>query len=65
MEKAAEKKWLNVKDKKGNITPYWENTLKAIYSGKVMSVAELREFYKISKDTEEQLNFEFENAKNS
>ena len=43
-------KWLNYKDKAGNITPEWKNLLQGISDGKVNTPADVRKVYKISKE---------------
>jgi hypothetical protein len=48
-------KWLNQKDKQGNVTKQWENVVEALKKGKINSVADVRKFYKVSKQTETEL----------
>jgi hypothetical protein len=43
-------KWLNDTNKAGEVTPEWTNILKAIAEGKVKSVADVRKYYKVSKE---------------
>lgn len=43
-------KWLNDTNKSGEVTPEWTNILKAIAEGKVKSVADVRKYYKVSKE---------------
>ena len=42
-------KWLNSKDKAGNITPEWTNLMKGISDGKINTLADVRKYYKVSK----------------
>lgn len=43
-------RWLNYKDKKGQITPEWKNLLLGISEGKVNTPADVRKVYRISKE---------------
>jgi hypothetical protein len=43
-------KWLNVANKQGEITVEWNNILKGITDGKVKSVADVRKYFKVSKE---------------
>ena len=58
--KIEPEKWLNVLDKDKNFTPEWSNIIKAIQEKKISSVADVRKYYKVSKEVEtkilEQLN---------
>lgn len=51
-----EKSWLNVLDKKRNMTPQWLNVVDAINNSKINSIDDVRKHYKVSKETEEKLN---------
>lgn len=53
--KIEPEKWLNEKDKQGNITPEWENIIKGIVDKKITSVADARKYYKIAKTTAEKI----------
>lgn len=54
----TELKWLNVTDKQGKPTKQWLNIETAINnkSDKIKSVADVRKYYKVSKETEEKIN---------
>ena len=58
--KTEPEKWLNILDKDKNFTPEWSNIIKAIQEKKISSVADVRKYYKVSKEVEtkilEQLN---------
>lgn len=58
--KTEPEKWLNVLDKDKNFTLEWSNIIKAIQEKKISSVADVRKYYKVSKEVEtkilEQLN---------
>ena len=43
------KPWLNITDKDKNMTPQWSNVSAAIAAGKITSIAQVREFYKVNK----------------
>jgi hypothetical protein len=44
-------KWLNITNKTtGQPTPEWNNILKGIADGKVKSVADVRKYFKVSKE---------------
>jgi pyruvate/2-oxoglutarate dehydrogenase complex dihydrolipoamide acyltransferase (E2) component len=43
-------KWLNDVDKQGNETKEWTNLKAAISANQVTSLAEVRKYYKISKE---------------
>lgn len=43
------KPWLNITDKSKNITPQWSNVSAAIAAGKITSIAQVREHYKVNK----------------
>ena len=48
--------WLNVMDKEKNFTPQYQNVVKAINEGRINSIADVRKYYKVSKETEAKLN---------
>lgn len=48
-------KWLNIANKQGVQTPEWTNVLQGIQSGKINSVADVRNHYKVNKDVASQL----------
>jgi hypothetical protein len=48
-KKAEPEKWLNSKDKAGNITPEWTNLMKGISDAKINTLADVRKYYKVSK----------------
>lgn len=48
-------KWLNIANKQGVHTPEWTNVLQGIQSGKINSVADVRNYYKVNKDVASQL----------
>ena len=61
-EGEPEKPWLNHLDKKTKLpTPQWTNVLSAIQDGKITSVTNVREYYKVNKEVaaklEEVFNF--------
>lgn len=59
-KKQEPEKWLNVLDKDKNFTKEWTNIIDGIASKKIVSVADVRKYYKVSKEVEakitEQLN---------
>ena len=48
---APEKKWLNVSDKAGTLTKEWNAVCKAINEGRIKTVAEVEQHYKINGET--------------
>lgn len=42
-------KWLNQKDKQGNVTPEWQNIIDGINNGKITDPKEVRNYYKVGK----------------
>lgn len=54
--------WLNVMDKEKNFTPQWINVTQAINDGKVKSVEDVKNHYRVSIETakkiEDQLNYQ-------
>jgi len=56
-------KWLNLTDKSGIITKEYENVRYAIHNGKIKSIDQIKEVYKLSKETETQLKTDLANAK--
>lgn len=51
-----ELKWLNVLDKNKNYTREWNNVNQAIIEGRISSVEQVREVYKVSKEVEAKIN---------
>ncbi len=51
-----DKPWLNVKDKSGKETELWQKVFKAISDGRVTSLKQLRDHYKVSKASAEEIN---------
>ncbi len=52
----TELKWLNVTDKQKNFTKEWLNIISAVENSKITSVADVRKYYKVSKETEVKIN---------
>jgi hypothetical protein len=48
---APEKKWLNVSDKAGTLTKEWNAVCKAINEGRIKTVADVEQHYKINAET--------------
>lgn len=57
-------KWLNITKKDGTYTPEWTNVLQGIHSGKITSVADVRNHYKVNKDVASQLEQILKQQKN-
>src|SRR5690606_11105984 len=51
-----DKPWLNKMDKQKNFTKQWLNVVAAINKGTIKDITAVREHYKVSKATEEELN---------
>jgi hypothetical protein len=55
IEKPTPEIWLNHKDKQGNLTKEWQNIVLALSEGKITSLHQVREHYKVSKIVAEEL----------
>lgn len=52
-----DKPWLNVMDKSTkSMTPQWLNVVDGVNNGKINSIADLRKYYKVSKEVEAKFN---------
>lgn len=52
-------KWLNVLDKEKNFTKEWTNILDGIKNKKIISVNDVRKYYKVSKEVEQKIQEQF------
>lgn len=57
-----DKKWLNATTLAGETTKQWINVLQGIHSGKITSLDQVRDVYKVNKKTAELIENELKNA---
>lgn len=64
-QNVTEKPWLNILDKQKNMTPEWKNVAAAIADGRLTSISQVREKYKVNKEVEAKINELLSNPKSA